>query len=177
MILFHHVLVVKLLEKDSSLQSTNELHKNLGEKTVADDFDLEKIGNMLPDDEEELLAGIMDDFDLSGLPSHVEEMEDYDVFGGMELDFDSSDSLSLNMANSSINDGFLGNGIGVQQNAGSIVGEHPFGEHPSRTLFVRNINSNVEDSELKTLFEVNSSQLCFRKKISKLFILAINCNY
>ncbi|CAN4123376.1 unnamed protein product [Withania somnifera] len=29
----------------------------------------------------------------------------------------------------------------------------PFGENPSRTLFVRNINSNVEDSELQTLFE------------------------
>ncbi len=33
-------------------------------------------------------------------------------------------------------------------------GEHPLGEHPSRTLFVRNINSNVEDEELTTLFEV-----------------------
>lgn len=32
-------------------------------------------------------------------------------------------------------------------------GEHPLGEHPSRTLFVRNINSNVEDEELSTLFE------------------------
>lgn len=30
--------------------------------------------------------------------------------------------------------------------------EHPYGEHPSRTLFVRNINSNVEDEELKALF-------------------------
>ncbi|PKI33965.1 hypothetical protein CRG98_045643 [Punica granatum] len=32
-------------------------------------------------------------------------------------------------------------------------GEHPYGGHPSRTLFVRNINSNVEDSELRALFE------------------------
>lgn len=32
-------------------------------------------------------------------------------------------------------------------------GEHPYGEHPSRTLFVRNINSNVEDEELNMLFE------------------------
>jgi len=32
-------------------------------------------------------------------------------------------------------------------------GEHPCGEHPSRTLFVRNINSNVEEAELKQLFE------------------------
>lgn len=33
-------------------------------------------------------------------------------------------------------------------------GEHPLGEHPSRTLFVRNINSNVEDEELTSMFEV-----------------------
>jgi len=32
-------------------------------------------------------------------------------------------------------------------------GEHPQGEHPSRTLFVRNINSNVEDDELTKHFE------------------------
>lgn len=31
--------------------------------------------------------------------------------------------------------------------------EHPHGEHPSRTLFVRNINSTVEDEELRVLFE------------------------
>lgn len=33
-------------------------------------------------------------------------------------------------------------------------GEHPFGEHPSRTLFVRNIHSSVDDEELRTLFSV-----------------------
>ncbi|GLT60283.1 hypothetical protein SLA2020_330550 [Shorea laevis] len=36
---------------------------------------------------------------------------------------------------------------------GHPYGEHPYGEHPSTTIFVRNINSNVEDSELKALFE------------------------
>eukprot|EP00817_Percolomonadidae_sp_ATCC50343_P005557 CAMPEP_0117425370 /NCGR_PEP_ID=MMETSP0758-20121206/5636_1 /TAXON_ID=63605 /ORGANISM="Percolomonas cosmopolitus, Strain AE-1 (ATCC 50343)" /LENGTH=620 /DNA_ID=CAMNT_0005209775 /DNA_START=295 /DNA_END=2154 /DNA_ORIENTATION=- len=30
--------------------------------------------------------------------------------------------------------------------------EHPLGEHPSRTLFVRNISSSVEDDELKNVF-------------------------
>jgi hypothetical protein len=37
----------------------------------------------------------------------------------------------------------------------TTFGEHPLGEHPSRTLFVRNINSNVEDDELTSLFEVS----------------------
>ena len=32
--------------------------------------------------------------------------------------------------------------------------EHPIGEHPSRTLFVRNINSNVDEADLRALFEV-----------------------
>lgn len=35
----------------------------------------------------------------------------------------------------------------------SLAGEHPFGEHPSRTLFVRNINWSVEETELRALFE------------------------
>ena len=39
--------------------------------------------------------------------------------------------------------------------------EHPVGEHPSRTLFVRNINSNVEEQELRTLFEVPFSPFPF----------------
>lgn len=33
-----------------------------------------------------------------------------------------------------------------------IGSEHPYGEHPSRTLFVRNINSNVDDEELASVF-------------------------
>lgn len=49
--------------------------------------------------------------------------------------------------------GLLGDLEGVPCTA--TFGEHPYGEHPSRTLFVRNINSNVEDDELATLFEAH----------------------
>jgi len=48
----------------------------------------------------------------------------------------------------------------VQENFGKLSKaaapsstEHPHGEHPSRTLFVRNINSNVEEHEIRELFE------------------------
>lgn len=44
----------------------------------------------------------------------------------------------------------------------SQFSEHPFGEHPSRTLFVRNINSNIEEQELRNLFEVGKKY--FQKK-------------
>ncbi|XP_041994320.1 protein MEI2-like 5 [Salvia splendens] len=115
-------------------------------------------GTFLPGDEDELLAGLMDDFDLSGLPTQLEDLDD-DFFGsggGMEIEPEnqensvngiprmSTDTIGI----SSITQFGFTNGA-----AGSVSGEHPYGEHPSRTLFVRNINSNVEDSELKSLFE------------------------
>ncbi|XP_020252006.1 protein MEI2-like 2 isoform X1 [Asparagus officinalis] len=150
---------LKLVDVDG-VQSVDDSSSELDKlKDAMDELDLQEIGSLLPDDEEELLAGIMDDFDLSGLPSQVEELEDYDIFdsgGGMELESDPIENLTLGMTKTSINDGYIGNSInnyGLPNGVGAIAGEHPYGEHPSRTLFVRNINSNVEDSELRTLFE------------------------
>lgn len=115
---------------------------------------------MLPGDEDELLAGITDDFDLGDLPTQLEDLED-DLFesgGGMEMDFDSHDGIRFGLSNLTMSDGVPLISINRHEllNSGNtvVVGEHPYGEHPSRTLFVRNINSNVEDSELKSLFEV-----------------------
>ena len=64
----------------------------------------------------------------------------------------------------SILDNLAGNGnvtYGISNGLGTVPGEHPYGEHPSRTLFVRNINSNVEDSELRELFEVMMCRCLF----------------
>lgn len=44
---------------------------------------------------------------------------------------------------------------GAQPN-GAFV-EHPLGEHPSRTLFVRNISSHVDDIELRDIFEAHGA--------------------
>lgn len=143
---------------DASLK-LQKLSTNIESKDSFDKLDIPGIGSLLPDDEEELLAGIVGDFDLTGLPNQVGDVEDYDLFGsggGMELEFDSSESLTANMAKANINDGYSGNGsiqYGIPNGVGAVAGEHPYGEHPSRTLFVRNINSNVEDAELRTLFE------------------------
>jgi len=142
---------------DTTASHLNQLHHVAVALEPLQDMKPQTIGN-LPDDEEELLAGIMDDFDLSGLPSQIEDLEEYDVFssgGAMELDFDSQESLNGNI-NRSVLDNFAGNGTvtyGISNGLGTVPGEHPYGEHPSRTLFVRNINSNVEDSELRELFE------------------------
>ncbi|GKC58597.1 MEI2-like protein 2, partial [Tanacetum coccineum] len=115
------------------------------------------IGNVLPD-EDELLASVMDGYNLNAYTSRADEPEEYDFFGsggGMELESD-MDNLNLSISKASLGDGVVGNGVAhynMANGVGTVAGEHPYGEHPSRTLFVRNINSNVEDSELRTLFE------------------------
>ncbi len=130
------------------------------------ELELHTIGNLLPDDEEELLAGVTDDFDGIMSLNNGEETEDFDLFssgGGMELEGDLQDPMGLYMSGNRGGDGITGGAAGQQaaaNAAGSVAGEHPYGEHPSRTLFVRNINSNVEDTELRTLFEVGSPQSC-----------------
>ncbi|XP_076949648.1 protein MEI2-like 2 [Bidens hawaiensis] len=116
------------------------------------------IGNLLLPDEDELLTGVIDGLDLNGLTNRADELEEYDLFGsggGMELESD-MDNLNLGISKVSLGDGVIGNGLAhfnLANGVGTVAGEHPYGEHPSRTLFVRNINSNVEDSELRALFE------------------------
>nr|WHO55009.1 MEI2-like 2 protein [Nitraria sibirica] len=150
---------------DLGHQSVDDISSDLNKaqgvehKDVLEDVESHAIGNLLPDDEDELLAGLMDDFDLSGLPASLEDFEDYDLFGsggGMELEGEPQEGLSASIPRVGLSDGVVGNGIphyGIPNGVGTIAGEHPYGEHPSRTLFVRNINSNVEDAELRALFE------------------------
>lgn len=132
---------------------------NNTENNYRQDIEDHALGSLLPD-EDDLLAGVMDGFDVNLFPNRVDESEDLDLFGsggGMELESDMIDNLNMGMSRVGLSDGVAANGVGqysIPNGAGTVVGEHPYGEHPSRTLFVRNINSNVEDSELRTLFEV-----------------------
>ncbi|XP_044502485.1 protein MEI2-like 2 [Mangifera indica] len=144
---------------DDSSSNLRKIDLENGMKDPLEGVEPNGLGTLLPDDEDELLAGVMDDFDLRGLPSQLEDLEDYDLFGsggGMELDFEPQESLRFDISKLNISDGAAGNGIPhylLANGVGAMAGEHPYGEHPSRTLFVRNINSNVEDSELRSLFE------------------------
>ncbi|XP_031277248.1 protein MEI2-like 1 isoform X2 [Pistacia vera] len=110
-----------------------------------EEIEAQTIGNLLPD-EADLFSGVIDDLGHDFHANIGDDFEDFDLFssgGGMELEGD--DRIYAGQKNSDI--------AGQGGSSGSVVGEHPYGEHPSRTLFVRNINSNVEDSELKALFE------------------------
>ncbi|CAK9139299.1 unnamed protein product [Ilex paraguariensis] len=144
---------------DKVSSGLNKLHADVEGNELLEDIANHAIGSLLPDDEDELLAGIVDGFDISGLPNRLDDLEDYDLFGsigGLELESDPLESLSVGMSKVSLSDGVVASGVAhynLPNGVGTVAGEHPLGEHPSRTLFVRNINSNVEDSELRTLFE------------------------
>lgn len=162
---------------DESSPSLNKIDLENEEKDPLEGVEPNAIWNLLPDDEDELLAGLMDDFDLSGLPNQLEDLEDYDLFGsggGMEMDFEPKEGLSVGIPKISMSDGVAANGIGhyaLSNGVGTVIGEHPFGEHPSRTLFVRNINSNVEDSELRSLFEVFSLFLIYLVLVVSFYLM------
>eukprot|EP00897_Mesotaenium_endlicherianum_P004581 jgi/Mesen1/4150/ME000218S03264 len=107
----------------------------------------------LPDDEEELFAGLVDDLDKQAQAMVMEEADEFDLFssgGGLELESDLGEEGSRVGIRYGVIDPLQFEGGGCSTTG---VGEHPLGEHPSRTLFVRNINSSVEDSELRKLFE------------------------
>ncbi|KVH97438.1 hypothetical protein Ccrd_000473 [Cynara cardunculus var. scolymus] len=116
----------------------------------------EHIGSLLPD-EDELLAGVMDGFHPNLFPNGADESEEIDLFGsggGMELESDLIDSLGMGMSKVSLGDGVAANGVAAYNppnGVGTVAGEHPYGEHPSRTLFVRNINSN-QYGDIRTLY-------------------------
>ncbi|CAN6485596.1 unnamed protein product [Victoria cruziana] len=118
-----------------------------------EEIEAQTIGNLLPDDDD-LFSGVIDGTDFVSKTKNGDDMEDFDLFssvGGMELEAD--DSLTCYGSNKTADlAGVISNSQQIGSN-GSFAGEHPFGEHPSRTLFVRNINSNVEDAELRALFE------------------------
>ncbi|XWS19779.1 hypothetical protein CRYUN_Cryun31cG0046000 [Craigia yunnanensis] len=143
---------------DDITSDLNNLQQDVEGNDPLGDIKAHALGSLLPDDENELLAGITDDFDLSGLPSSLEDLE-YDLFGsegGMELETDPQESMTIGISKVTLYDAVVGNGMahyGLPNGGGTIGGEHPYGEHPSRTLFVRSINSNVEDSELRALFD------------------------
>ncbi|CAK8579091.1 unnamed protein product [Lathyrus sativus] len=103
------------------------------------------IHNLLPD-EDDLFSGVVDELEYNSHTRMNDDSEDFDLFssgGGLELEGDEHLSSLKRATGIDGDNGFFG----------GSKGKLPFVEQPSRTLFVRNINSNVEDFELKTLFE------------------------
>ncbi|KAE8720155.1 protein MEI2-like 4-like isoform X2 [Hibiscus syriacus] len=118
---------LRLLGNDLSCQHANKaaLHYEEEPHKSMKEIEAQTIGNLLPD-EDDLFSGVIDELGLNTHASKGDELEDFDLFssgGGMELEGDDHGSMG------------------------------PRNKDLIETLFVRNINSNVEDSELKSLFE------------------------
>lgn len=143
-----------------SLSSTNPLYGHSVDNIAShfeeeepfeslEEIEAQTIGNLLPNDDD-LFTGVTDRVENINHPSGGDDMEELDFFssvGGMDL----GDDGSVAQIDSEFPGGASNGQLGACNL--SMAGEHPYGEHPSRTLFVRNINSNVEDSELKAVFE------------------------
>lgn len=143
---------LKLSSNVTSLgQSVDTVHSNFEEEEPLEsleELEAQTIGNLLPDDDD-LLSGAIDGIGYIAQRNSGDDIDD-DIFcsgGGMELEGDDSYLNASDLVNGGGSSGLQG-GVNAP-----FAGEHPYGEHPSRTLFVRNINSNVEDVELKMLFE------------------------
>ncbi|XAR48245.1 hypothetical protein NMG60_11031000 [Bertholletia excelsa] len=91
-----------------------------------EEIEAQTIGNLLPKDDD-LLSGVTDGLDSVAQPTDAEDFDLFSSVGGLDLG----------------EDGFSPRKRGPEFSR----------QHPSRTLFVRNINSNVEHSELQALFE------------------------
>ncbi|XP_072963804.1 protein MEI2-like 4 isoform X2 [Typha angustifolia] len=144
---------LRLASNNVLAQSIDITDSNYGEDEPfesMEEMEAQTIGDLLPDDDDDLLSGVTDDVKYIGQHNNGDDNDD-DIFcsgGGMELEADdNANDFKISEFSSGASNGLQG---GLN---GPFAGEHPHGEHPSRTLFVRNINSNVEDSELRILFE------------------------
>lgn len=102
------------------------------------EVEAQTIGDLLPDDDD-LISGVMDGFECTGLPNHDDADEDiFFTGGGMELEDDSK------------------NGDKYQEVSfkNELTGERSINLHPTRDLIVKNIYTSIDDSELRLLFQV-----------------------
>jgi len=102
------------------------------------EMEAQTIGDLLPDDDD-LISGITDGFECTGLSN--QDDADEDIFysgGGMELGNDDSSN----------SDKFHERSFECQ-----LSGKHSISKHPSRALIVKNINPSIEDSELRVQFQ------------------------
>ncbi|KAL6619872.1 hypothetical protein ACP70R_035011 [Stipagrostis hirtigluma subsp. patula] len=102
------------------------------------EIEAQTIGNLLPDDDD-LISGITEGFEYTGLSHHDDADEDiFCTGGGLELENDDCRN---------------GNKFHEGSFKSQIYGENSISKHPSRTLIIKNISTSMDDSELRVLFQ------------------------
>ncbi|KAK7295611.1 hypothetical protein RJT34_18522 [Clitoria ternatea] len=152
----------ELFSKKLRLSETNALYGHSVD-TVASHYEEERlfdsleeleaqiIRNLLPNDDD-LLSEVTNELDHIIQDDAVDDSDELDLFssvGGMDLGDDGQ-------KNSKFLDGASNSQLGLCST--SIAGEQLHDEHSSGTIVVRNINRDLEDSEVKALFEPEPEQ-------------------
>ncbi|RWW47439.1 hypothetical protein BHE74_00046574 [Ensete ventricosum] len=120
-------------EADNSSSQLKTHSKYLEGEFIVDELNFQEDDILLPSNEEDLLAGIMDGFDLTNLPKLVDASEDCDLFGsvgGFELDSGPTESITASMEKVSVSDSYAENGISqhnLPNGFGTVSSEHPYG--------------------------------------------------
>lgn len=104
------------------------------------EMEVQTIGNLLPD-EDDFFAGVVGHKSRANGGDDLDDCDLFSSVGGMELEGDVFSSVSQRAGKRGGNNVFG-------------VGEPPRGEVSSRVLFVTNMDSIIEDYELRALFEV-----------------------
>nr|CAB3484379.1 unnamed protein product [Digitaria exilis] len=141
--------VVRLTPKNSGVgQLVEKIDINQADDEpfeMTKEIETRVIGNLLPDDDD-LFSAVPGDVRYNTQGNNQDDIDD-DIFctgGGMELEADGNDKPSK------VNDGVSHSHTMPND---QLKGECTFGQQSSRILFVRNIDRNIEDYELKFLFE------------------------
>ncbi|KAG0495640.1 hypothetical protein HPP92_000331 [Vanilla planifolia] len=108
-----------------SIHATNSACMEERAIEVLEKIEAQTIGDLLPDDDD-LLSGVIDEVESTVQNNSIDEDDLFYSGGGMEME-------------------------GMKTYAS---GELLSRKHHSRTLTMRNVNSNIEDAELKKLFEI-----------------------
>ncbi|KAG0447983.1 hypothetical protein HPP92_028068 [Vanilla planifolia] len=111
------------------------------------EIEAQTIGDLLPDDDD-LLSGVIDEVESTVQNNSIDEDDLFYSGGGMELEGD--ENCNCKRTSSFVCEG-VSNRYGSSNSTAS--GELLSRKHHSRTLIMRNVNSNIEDAELKKLFE------------------------
>lgn len=150
---FHQHAVISAKE-DAQLQQLTDSGESYEGEPLPETKESEahSIGNLLPD-EDDLFSGIIDKLRCGTRLDGSEDEEDlFQSGGGMELE--PENCLNYHHQNGTYTNGVLN---GERHSNGSIARTPSYNEQFSRTLIVRNINSSIEDSDLRSLLEVHSS--------------------
>ena len=146
-----HIDAVRLSSNDVIVGQSTRSHFAEDEALESlEDIEAQTIGDLLPDDDD-LLFGAIHDLGYVAQSNRADAEDDlFCSVGGLELESDDNFSCKKTAEYD-----YGGASNGQERGLDNLpASENPCGEQPTRTLFVKNIDSNIEDRDLRVFLEV-----------------------